>query len=994
MVSRVSSPAFVGRLQELQVLEAARGRAADGEPAVVLVGGEAGVGKTRLVAELTGRSVAARARVLAGGCVPIGDGALAYGPIVEALRGLLADLGADRVRELIGPSWPALARLLPAFGEPQATVPAGRAAQAQLFELLLGLLGRLAKPMPLVLVVEDLHWADPSTRDLVAFLTRNLRRERVLVVVTYRSDETGRARLGPYLAELDRSGRVDRIEVPRFQRAEVIGQLAGILGAAPTGELVDVVFARAEGNAFFTEELLAAVRAGSRELPMTLQELLGGRVEELSQRAQQVLGVAAVAGRRVPHRLLARVAALDDPQLDAALRQAVAHQLLVTRPDQDGYEFRHALLQEVVYARLLPGQRARLHAQVAAVLAANPDWAGSATTRAAELADHWERAGDLPRALPATIEAAAESERAYALAEAHRHYEHALELWDQVPAAAELVALDLVTVQQRAAEAASLLLDQPRAAQLVRAALTGVDRRRDPVWAGLLLERLGHYLWLMSDEAALATYQEAVELIPAQPPTAERARVLAGYANILGLLGRTAECRRAAEEALDAARQTGARREQGQSLAVLGMALAFLGDVDGGLAQLRDAGRIAQEVADVDGFGWACFSLVQVSEGAGRLQEALSAALEAADASRRLGWAWQDALVELAAWFEFLLGRWEDADRHFHVVIDRDRQMGPLRVHVWAERARLDIARGDFDAARRLLHQAQVLAAAAGRDMFDAQFSWQIAHTQAELALWEGRDQDAFQAITEGLAAISRAGEDTGWPVLYALGMDAAAGRAERASARWATAQAEAARRDGEALLARLEATGGRPDRGPETAAVLLQCRAEQGRLHNRSDPTAWEQAAASWDALGQPYPAARARFRQTEALLASRAPRAQAEQTLWAAYQVAARLGAAPLRHELERLAQRGRLRLQAPIEPVSQPAEHAAASTLGLTPREAEVLALLAEGRTNRQIGQALFITPKTASIHVSRILAKLGVAGRGEAAAIAHRLGLDKQ
>jgi DNA-binding CsgD family transcriptional regulator/tetratricopeptide (TPR) repeat protein len=726
---------------------------------------------------------------------------------------------------------------------------------------------------------------------------------------------------------------------------------------------------------------------------MTLQGLLGGRVEELSERAQQVLGVAAVAGRRVPHRLLAMVAALDDPQLDAALRQAVAHQLLVTRPDQDGYAFRHALLQEVVYARLLPGERARLHAQVAATLAAHPGWAaGSAATRAAELADHWERAGDLQRALPATIEAGAQAERAYALAEAHRHYERALELWDQVPAAAELVGLDLVTVQQRAAEAASLLLDQPRAVQLVRAALAGVDRSRDPVRAGLLLERLGHYLWLMSDEAALATYQEAVGLVPAQPPSPERARVLAGYANILGLLGRTAEGRRAAEEALAAARQTGARREQGQSHAVLGMALAFLGDVDGGLAQLRDAVRIAQEVADVDGFGWAYFSLVQVSEGAGRLQEALAAALEGAEASRRLGWAWQDALVELAAWFEFLLGRWEDADRHFQVVLDRDRQMGPLRVHVRAERARLDIARGDFEAARRLLHQVQALAAAASREVFDAQFSWQLAHTQAELALWEGRDQDAFQAITEGLAAMSRAG-DTGWPVLYALGMAAAAGRAERASARRATAQTEAARRDGEALLAQLEATGGPPNRGPETAAVLLQCRAEQGRLHGRSDPAAWERAAASWDALGQPYPAARARYRQAEAMLASRAPRAQAEPTLWAAYQDAARLGAAPLRRELERLAQRGRLRLQAPIEPVSPPAEPSAASTLGLTSREAEVLSLVAEGRTNRQIGQALFITTKTASLHVSRILAKLGVAGRGEAAAVAHRLGLTK-
>ena len=332
----------------------------------------------------------------------------------------------------------------------------------------------------------------------------------------------------------------------------------------------------------------------------------------------------------------------------------------------------------------------------------------------------------------------------------------------------------------------------------------------------------------------------------------------------------------------------------------------------------------------------------------------------------------------------------EEADRHLGAVLERDRLTGPKGVHTRWQRARLDIARGDFAAARRLLEEAQALADAAGSDQFDAQFSWPLAETRAELALWEGRDEDAFQAVTEGLAAMARAGQENGWPVLFAVGLAAAAGRAERASVRWATAQVEANRCDGDALLARLEATGGPPNR-PERDAVLLQCRAEQARLHGRPDPAAWEEAAAQWDALGQPYPAARARLRQAEAMLATRAPRSGVAAPLQAAHQVAARLGAAPLQRELELLAQRGRLRLQAAVEPVSQPAEPSAASRLGLTRREAEVLALVAAGRSNRQIGEALFITPKTASIHVSRILAKLGVSGRVEAAAVAHRLGL---
>jgi DNA-binding CsgD family transcriptional regulator len=178
-------------------------------------------------------------------------------------------------------------------------------------------------------------------------------------------------------------------------------------------------------------------------------------------------------------------------------------------------------------------------------------------------------------------------------------------------------------------------------------------------------------------------------------------------------------------------------------------------------------------------------------------------------------------------------------------------------------------------------------------------------------------------------------------------------------------------------------------------AAVLQQCRAEHARLYGRANPAAWAAAAARWEALGQPYSAACSGWREAEMLLATRAPRAQAEGALQAAHQVAVQLGAAPLRRELERLAERGRLRLEAPAEPTTTDAQMTSvAASFGLTRREMEVLALVAAGRTNRQIGQQLFITPKTAGVHVSRILAKLGVAGRGEAAAIAHRLGLDKQ
>jgi predicted ATPase len=479
MGGRVASPTLVGRVEELELLEAARVRAADADPAVVLVGGEAGVGKTRLVAELTARCVTDGTRVLAGGCVPVGDGALPYAPIVEALRALLGDVGVGAVRELVGPSWPELARLLPALGAPEAG-PAGQAAQARLFELVLGLVGRLSEQAPLVLVVEDLHWADRSTRDLLAFLVRNLRRERVLLVVTYRNDEPGQQRLGPYLAELDRASRVERIELSRLDQIQTGAQLVGILGAVPAADLVDGVFVRSEGNPFFTEELLAVVRAGSDELPATLRDLLRGRVQTLPDHARQVLAVVAVAGRRTSHRLLASVASLNDRQLDGALRAAVASQLLVTTPGEDGYDVRHALLREVIDADLLPGERARLHAALAQALTERPELAdGSPAVAAAELAAHWDAAGEPTRALPARVQAGLAADRAHAFPEAQRHYERALQLWEQVLQPDALAGTDRVELLTRAADAASASGRSQRALALLTTALELLDPATD-----------------------------------------------------------------------------------------------------------------------------------------------------------------------------------------------------------------------------------------------------------------------------------------------------------------------------------------------------------------------------------------------------------------------------------------------------------------------------------------------------------------------------------
>jgi DNA-binding CsgD family transcriptional regulator/tetratricopeptide (TPR) repeat protein len=998
MGGRVASPTFVGRIEELDLLEAARRRAADAEPVVVLVGGEAGVGKTRLVAELTSRCAADRTRVLSGGCVPVGEGALPYAPIVEVLRALLTDHGVGAVRELIGPSWPELARLLPALGEPQDDPP-GQAAQARLFELLLGLLGRLAEQAPLVLVVEDLHWADRSTRNLLAFLARNLRWERLLLVVTYRSDEPGQQQLGPYLAELDRGGPVQRLELARLDRAETAAQLTGILGAAPAVDLVDDVFARSEGNPFFTEELLAMMRAGSSELPATLRDLLRGRIQALPEWAREVLAVVAVAGRQVPHRLLAAVAGLNDQMLVEALRDGVASQLLVTRAGQDGYDVRHALVREVVDADLLPGERARLHAALAHTVAdllesGELDWSGST----GEVAVHWYQARKLPKALAWSIRAGAEADGSYAYAEAVQHYGRALELWDRVTDAETHTGMDRVELLQRAARAANASGNVARALALIDAALGEVDPRVDPVRVGLLHEHRGVYLMVTRDlQARFEALREAVGLVPPDPPSKERARVLASFAEALVLAARTEQARVASEEAVAIARQLGADLELGRALVALGGAQSDSGSFQTAIVSLREACRLAEQHADLDtlgrAWGWLGDALLQ----AGRLEDAVEVSLSGRETLRRLGLAgqWQDTfLMVLAAKALFKLGRWDEA---YGLATQALAEAQPAEGYIFLTVAGLEIARGKFHAAEAHLETVKERSLSLAGVPSHAR---QYAALMAELRVWQGRPLEARAAVQGGLDRLTQTAEQMRSGLLLCLGMRVAADQAELGRARHDQGEIQAAMAAANALTAQAAAMTPNPlvpGTSPlvTTPAVAALFDAERTRLEVRPDPAPWQLAATAWLDLRRPYPAAYAQWRQAEALLTTRAPQAQAKEPLQAAHTAAVRLGAAPLRRELELLAQRGRIQLQAPAEPaVAKPQAPSVAASLRLTPREAEVLALVAAGRTNRQIGQELFITPKTAGVHVSRILAKLGVAGRGEAAAIAHRLGLDQR
>jgi DNA-binding CsgD family transcriptional regulator/tetratricopeptide (TPR) repeat protein len=992
MTASVTSPTFVGRAEELARLAGARDRAAGGTPTVVVVGGEAGVGKTRLVGEVAAAARADGATVLVGGCVELGGEGVPFAPLVEALRALVRELDEPELARMVpGPVRAELARLLPELGPPPgpgagAPLAGGPGSdQGRLFELVLVLLERLGEQRPAILVVEDLHWADRSTRDLLTFLVRNLRRGRLLLLATYRSDELHRRHpLRPLLAELDRGRRVERLELERFGRAEVAAQLAGILGTPPAAELADRIHARSGGNAFFVEELAATAAGGGAdgELPPSLRDTLLARIELLPDPTQQVLRVAAAAGGRVGHDLLAELAGLPEPELLAALREAVSTQVLLVGPGDGTYGFRHALVKEAVYAELLPGERTRLHARFAAALSAGPgrDDAGAA----AELAWHWYAAHDLERALPAAVEAGLAAERALAFAEAQRQFERALELWDRV--APPRLELDKVDLLARAAEAAANAGAADRAVALGRGALAEVDAGRDPLLAGQLTERLAFHLRTAGRPGAFEAYHEAVRLVP-PAPTVERARVLAGLGQALMLRARFAEAISTCEEAIEVARAAGAPAVESHAMTSLGSAVARVGDPEGGLARLREGRRLAAELGAANDEARACLNLSDLLDDLGRQEESVAVATGGLEVARAAGLqrSWGALLAGNVVVSLYHLGRWDEAARlaDANLGLGGEEDLGSVTLR--QARAGMDAGRGDFEAALGHVRAARRLSG----DVFIAvQYPPVLAAVEAEVAAWQGRLAEAAAAVADGLAALQGPLVDLRACMLLALGLRVEADRAGLAGARHDHDTVEDARLVAEGLLAWARSTFAEPA-VPWERALLLTCEAESTRVLGDVDPGRWLAAVAAWDEAGYPYPAATARWRAAEALLARRGDRALAGDLLGRGHATATALGAEPLRRELERLARTGRVPLVGETAAGEPPPR--AGADLGLTARELEVLRLVADGRSNRQVAETLFISAKTASVHVSNILAKLGVATRVEAAAVAHRLGL---
>jgi DNA-binding CsgD family transcriptional regulator len=937
----------VGRLRELAELECALDATRAGSGATVLVAGEAGIGKTRLASELGRRARDGGFEVLLGRSIDLVGTELPYQPFVEALRPL---------------------------GEPRQVDGQSPGSQLRVFEETLALLTDRASSAPVLLVLEDLHWADTSTLDLVVFLSHNVDDQPVLVLATYRADEPSSAERMQGLADgVGRSGSALLLELGPLERDELTALLAAHADASLPAAVANTIVARSEGNPFFAEELLAvAGDDGGDELSRGLRALLLQRVARLDHATQDLLRLAAAAGREVRYPLLHATVELSERDLRDSLRRAVEHGVLVAEPESTSFRFRHALLAEAIYATILPGEREELHARLADALSSNG-------APAAELAPHWAAAGRSTEALVASVDAAREAESVFGLAEAHAHLERALALWPAVPNAADLAALDLAAICTWTAEVADRVGAATRAVELGRRAieLVGIG---DPHRAALLHVRLGEYLDATgSENALLDAFERAVELVPAEPPSPERAYSLGSLAGALMVAWRHAESLPIAEQALALARRVGAREAEVRALTVLGGDLAYLGRPEEGLAYFRQALQLAEDVGDHAGLDRAYVNCTDALTMLGRPRE--SARLGQAGLEAIHGYGIESALL-VSNQVEALLaiGEWDEAERLSAAALRSIT--ASFRFSLLILRGAVEIGRGELDAAR-----AHLEAARAGLHE-DRMHGLYRAHL-ADLALWERRWTDAVAAAYVCLER-TRGREDAQIRVQpCAQGLRAQAELAALARAR----------RDSDALQGWLDRAGEligiARGAGAEAAAItpnaagwLVLAEAEYGRARDDAPPELWSEAARTWERLERPPLAAYCRWREAEALVAAGASRTEAGAPLREAHAVAARLGAKPLLRELELLAQRARLDLS-PLEAAFSEGKQGLEEILGLTPREAEVLNLVARGYTNREIAEALVISVKTASVHVSHILRKLGAPNRLVAATIAHSL-----
>lgn len=979
---RLARSPLVGRGDELARLGQLVGIGRDSGDTAVLVAGDAGVGKTRILAELRHQARRAGWRVLIGHCLDFGDSALPYLPFSE-MFGRLAVESRELADSLVERQ-PAIARLMPTSRmlSDADSRDGTRVDRGDLFEAVRATLTQLAADGPMLVLIEDVHWADQSTRDMLSYLFARQFSARISIVASYRSDDMHRRHpLRANVAEWSRLPGVARLHLQPLAEPDV-RVLVHALHPAPLPEAqVSNIVQRAEGNAFFTEELVAAIDSNGLSLPTDLADLLLVRLDQFDDTSRLVVRAAAVAGRRVPHALLSLVVGIDGDRLDRALRDTVEGNVLVPR-GKDAYGFRHALLAEAIYDDLLPGERVRLHAAYAEAI-------GSSDTpaTAAELARHARLAHDLPTAMRASIQAGDEAMALAGPDEAAQHYEMALELVsDQALARSQNV--DVVALVVKASEAALAAGHVFRGLALVQEQLKALADDAPAETRARLLVALASAATLSdSNLDVLEVTTEALGLIPETDRTPLRAMVLNMHARAHLDRNRDEDAVRWSTEALAMASSVGLPDLVAESATTLARAGERVGDpelsrqsLERTIADARRAGEVAAELRGL-------FSLGGLFYEQGHLDEALrvfeTARKRAAEASRPWAPYGVDARV-MSGLVSYVAGDWVSAC----AVVDVAGESPPPMAEAVLASVSMIVAagRGDQRGFDLLPHlrpwwsrdgMTAIWSAGAAIDLYgdSGDLTGAIAVYEEVVAkvseLWR---RPAFQARIRLSAVL--------------LGHVGAAATHSVASER-AVLMERADQLLADATLSAEHGTLRGRERGPEGEAWLARITAEHLRMRwlcAANPPTevelvaAWERDVARFTAFGHVFETARSQAR-LGAVLRAVGRSGESAEVLLAARVTAERLGAAPLLAELRSLGSTGG-------GPEPRPASRQGET---LTGRESEVLHLVAQGLSNRDIGSQLFISAKTVSVHVSNILAKLGAAGRTEAAAVARRRGL---
>lgn len=994
IVTRISSPVFVGREAELAELDQTWSEVKAGHGHIVLVSGESGIGKTRLLDEFAARAESSGGSAFRGACVDMVGGGVPFGPFVEGLSRAFRSGSIDPM-ELEPFTRRELSILVHGLGDDGSSVidgPGDEFARARRFEAFANVYRTRAQRQPVVLVVDDLQWADPSSISLLLFLRRVAESEAMLILGSYRTDDFRRDDPNRQaLMELSRRPGTRATELGTLPRSSTAELLAAMYGHPPSASLVDTVFDRSDGNPFIAQEIAHAIVTGDgHDIPPTIRESIMVRLAGLSQRTQEVAAAAGVAGRAIDDALLEAVTDLPAETLAASLRELVGAKILAQASPPDDLIFTHAITREVITRDLLPADLRRLHKRCAAVLEERLVGTGTAE-RLALIAHHRSEAGEPGRAVRALFEAARAMATAGAFEDASAFLERALDRWGLLTEVdLELLGADRAELLLHLAAAMAATGDNVAAARAARSAIEALDPIAAPERVGAAYLELADYLLQGYDTARLDAGRRALELLPRSPPTVARSQALRVVGSELLAVG-DVEGLPFVAQAAEVAHAADAPADEALARAILAFSSSGTADRPSVVAAVRECLRAFAATDRSGELGIAYLNLITVlSILDGRLDEAAALGWEAWKVlSDRGSWGFIAAdLIGAMAQTLIRLGHWEECDRYIRLAPPGGTH-GP-RLYLHQAAARVATFQGRLDEAREQIGAIQMAFDTANDD---PQLTRAERELELELLLAGGRASQALTLwrsfpdlpvgfVTEWAqdAAVLRLAVTAGVEVGLRSN---AAGEAEDA-----LGAAAAARFAMDQLLA-VDAVD-RLDT-PEIDALVATAEAELTRLDRRPGPAGWSRAFGAWAALGQPYPAAYCRYREAEALLVGGGDRRLAEEALRDAYTVARNLGAALLAGEVEDLARRGRMRLvDGPPAPavvvVATPAD-----PLGLTGREREVLELLVAGRTNREIGELLFISPKTAGVHVSNILGKLGATNRVEAASIAHRLRL---